>query len=179
MSNALKQLFRVIVVIFALIGVFLVLVIIFVPKNKPSAAQPSLAILAPTVTPTSAPPTPTRKLRPTSTPDLQAIYMARIEPWFRDVLTWSENLAAFYTSSSQDSSVADALEQRSIDLLAELKTIQPSPNHIETHQYIIESMQSCVDAVSYYRDGDVQLSNIYGDTCTIGLTLMLDVLGRN
>jgi hypothetical protein len=125
-------------------------------------------------------PVPTPQPTPTLTPDLEAIYRSQINPWFRDVQAWAENLEHEFIVPSADRPAAfAALEQRAIDLLAQLKTIKPSPNHVETHEHLVGSMQSCVNAISYYRNGDESSGEIYGGTCTIGLTLTLDVLQRD
>lgn len=55
MPNALRQLFSVIVTVLAILGACFVLLIVFVPKSETESAKPSLAVLAPTITPTLIP----------------------------------------------------------------------------------------------------------------------------
>lgn len=160
-------------------GALIVLSIVFSVMAALSAPKEPAIIPVPTYTNTPEP-TPTRTPKPTLTPDVLAIYKRQIEPWYRDVLAWSEDLDHEFTVPSADHDAAlAALEQRALDLVDALNQIHPPPRHVETHHHISESMEACLEAVRFSRQGKTGYSNIYGGTCTIGLTLMLDVIGRD
>lgn len=172
MQKSFRGCFRVVVATFALIGALFVMAILFLPQQGHEAAPAPV----PTLTSTPAP-TPTRL--PTPTPDPNIAYLAHMRIWYNDALAWVEQLEHETKVPSADRDAAlVALETRAQDLLAALRTVTPSPRHAETHEHLITSMEHCVQAVSYWRQGDASLSNIHGGTCTIGLTLMADVLAR-
>lgn len=169
--------------VFAALCILLVIIIIFGLLTDSASQTDNVGKkpLVPVPTYTNTPePTPTRTPRPTLTPDVIAIYKSQLRPWFEDTADWSDDLAHEFGAPSADHDAAlAALEHRALELLQNLLYIHPPPQHTETHRLIAESMQACVDAVRYARDGDMSLSNIYGGTCEIGFTLMLDVIGRD